>query len=202
MTTTQSEQRASARPLEIRQDHDDAPARLVGYAALFNAWSEDLGGFVERVAPGAFSAAIERDDVRALVNHDRSIVIGRRAAGTLVLAEDEIGLRTEITPPDTSHGRDLVVSVRRGDVTGMSFAFRAVEDEWENLDGTGGPARRTLREVALQDVSVVTYPAYSGAEVALRAALEQRRPELEAARARARAQHARRLRTELAARAV
>ena len=108
---------------------DDQPDRLTGYAAVFNSLSEDLGGFRERIAPGAFKRTLnDNADVLALVGHKRDLPLGRTASGTLTLAEDDRGLRIAIDLPDTSYARDLRASVKRRDITGMSFGFSVAED--------------------------------------------------------------------------
>lgn len=139
--------------------------KIVGYAAVFNS-PTDIGGlFREQIRPGAFKEAIERDDVRALIDHDSTLVLGRNKAGTLRLQEDAHGLRIEIDPPDTQYARDLIVSMERGDITQMSFGFIARKQEW---DDTQDPPLRTVLDVELFDVSVVTYPAYPDTSAALR----------------------------------
>lgn len=138
---------------------------LVGHAAVFNT-VVDLGFFSERIAPGAFKKTLaDNADVRALFNHDANIILGRTKSGTLKLREDDTGLLSEISMPDTTHGRDLMVSVKRGDVDQMSFAFQAVQEEWDESD-PNNPIR-TLKEVKLFDVSPVTYPAYPTTDVGI-----------------------------------
>lgn len=129
-----------------------------GYAAKFNRLSQNLGGFVEQIAPGAFAKTIQEADVRALFNHDPNIVLGRNKAGTLRMSEDGTGLYYEVDMPDTTVARDLVESMRRGDISQSSFGFATVSDEW-GFTEQDFPLR-TLGEVKLYDVSPVTYPAY------------------------------------------
>ena len=151
------------RDVEVREAKpgSKSPGGFSGYAAVYGARSLDLGGFVEVIEPGAFDAAIAEDDVRALINHDRNLVLGRSkaGAGTLSLSSDEVGLRTEIDElPDTSYARDLVELLRRGDVDQMSFGFVTIRDRWETEED--GTELRTLLEARLFDVSPVTFPAY------------------------------------------
>ena len=159
---------------------DDKPSKISGYAARFNVLSENLGGFREKIAPGAFTKSLaEGADVRALVNHDPNLVIGRNTAGTLKITENKTGLKVQIQPPDTQAGRDIVTSIERGDIDGMSFGFRTISDSWERVDDED---IRTLKEVKLRDVSTVTYPAYPDTSVAVRsldAHKETMKPKLE-----------------------
>ena len=144
--------------IEVREADADGPL-IVGYAAVFNQLSENLGGFRERIAPGAFRESLAAgDDVRALWEHDPQYVLGRNVAGTLTLAEDRQGLRVAIRPPATTWAADLMTSMRRGDVNQMSFGFSVPKggDSWEMVDGT---QIRTLKRVRLADVSVVASPA-------------------------------------------
>lgn len=159
---------------EVRVDSTGEKPTIRGYAAVFNQLSEDLGGFREQLATGAFSDAMANSDVRALVNHDANLVLGRNKSGTLVMREDATGLYVEITPPDTQAARDLVLLMARGDVNQMSFAFTvAKEDQTWTREGTG-PWLRTIKKVSrLYDVSVVTYPAYAQTSAAVRALTEQ-----------------------------
>jgi HK97 family phage prohead protease len=147
------------------------PARLVGYAAVFNKLSEPIMGyFREKIAPGAFSGALARgDDVRALVEHEGGLqTLGRTESGTLTLTENRKGLKAEIELPDTQAGQDVAKLVGRGDLSQMSFGFVATREEWyENKEGDM-PIRTVLAVDPLIDVSVVAYPAYPQTEVALR----------------------------------
>lgn len=153
------ERRYTGKPVEIRTT--DNSMVISGYAAVFNSFSEDLGGFVERIAPGAFSNILH-DDVRALWNHDPNHVLGRTVSGTLKLRQDEVGLFYEIQPPNTQAARDLRELILRGDVDQSSFGFTIAEDgdTWDrDEDGT---VIRTITTVnKLYDVSPATYPAYT-----------------------------------------
>lgn len=141
--------------------------RLTGYAALFDSLSEDLGGFKEKIERGAFADSIANGDVRALFNHDTSAVLGRTTAGTLRLAEDKKGLKFELDLPNTTPGRDVKESVRRGDVTACSFGFVTLEEGWERGDKTGNDIR-ILKKVRLLEVSPCVFPAYPATSVAVR----------------------------------
>ena len=150
---------------EVRAGDDGSP-RIVGYAAVFDSLSDDLGGFQERISVGAFTRALrDKPDVRALINHDPNLILGRTKSGTLTLAANQKGLLYTVDPPDTQYARDLQASMKRGDVDQSSFAFRTVKDEW-NVEN--GIPTRTLLDVDVFDVSVVTYPAYPDTESSLR----------------------------------
>lgn len=177
---------------EVRFDETGDKPMIRGYAATFNNLSEDLGNFREQISTGAFTEAIGNSDVRALVNHDANLVLGRSKSGTLVMREDATGLYVEITPPDTQASRDLMELMRRGDVNQMSFAFTVgKEDQTWTRDGSG-PWLRTIKKVnRLYDVSVVTYPAYPQTTAAVRALQEREADDTAAllAAAQALAQH-------------
>ena len=157
---------------EIRINESDGGTCIEGHAAVFDSWSETLGGifpFKEKVRKGAFEESIGRDDIRALFNHDPNCVLGRNRAGTLELVEDDVGLRVRITPPDTSWARDITTSIRRGDISQMSIGFVVEDDEWSSKDGID---TRELKKVRLFDVSPVTFPAYTATDVGVRAMQE------------------------------
>ena len=158
--------------VEIEVRAEGASPMIRGHAAVFEKLSEDLGGFREKIAPGAFANSLA-GDVRALFNHDANLVLGRTTAGTLRLSEDKKGLAVEIDPPDTETARHIMESMRRGDVTQMSFGFRTIKDQWER-GAAGKPDTRTLLDVELFDVSPVTFPAYPQTDVAVRSLSEWR----------------------------
>ena len=158
------EKRAFHCNLEIRGS--DQGTTIEGYAAVFDSLSEDLGGFREIIVGGSFKRTLKAGaDVRALVDHDPSKILGRNKAGTLTLREDDHGLKVRIKPPDTTAGRDVVESLRRGDLDQMSFAFSVVSDSWQTIDGE---EVRTITDVDLHDVSVVAYGSYTDTTVAVR----------------------------------
>jgi len=148
------EQRVMVSDLEVRSEDG---MTLEGYAAVFNSRSENLGGFTETIAPGAFSQTLKaRNDIKLLWNHDTSAVLGSTRAGTLELREDEKGLRVMAELPDTTLGRDISYLVKRGDIDSFSFGFSVMEDSWNSAGN-----ERTLESVRLFEVSLVSFPAYS-----------------------------------------
>jgi HK97 family phage prohead protease len=156
-----------------RRAAEDGKVSVAGYAAVFGELADIGGWFSETLARGAFTETLKTADVRAYFDHDRGRVLGRSTAGTLRLAEDAKGLHVEIDLPDTTDGRDVATLIERGDVTGMSFGFRVLREEWDETEKT---PKRTILEVALHEVSIVSEPAYDGATIALRS-LEQARKE-------------------------
>lgn len=159
------ELRIAPAQIEVRASPDDSGQPVIsGYAAVFNQLSEDLGGFREMIRPGAFRKTLKESDARALWNHNPDYVLGRSSAGTLALREDDHGLKFEVTPPDTTWARDLLVTMQRGDVNQMSFSFSAVKDRWMQ----GDTQQRELIEVRLYEVSPVTFPAYPQTDAAVR----------------------------------
>jgi len=167
------ERRCFVSTLGIEKREAGTKAQIVGHAAVFNKLSENLGGFKERIAPGAFKKAIKTSDARALINHESRLILGRQSAGTLTLAEDDEGLLSRIDPPDTTYANDLMISLRRRDIQEMSFGFTVSAEEWDGLE-TEMPTRTLLEVKDLFDVSPVTFPAYQDTEVALRSLREAR----------------------------
>lgn len=152
------ETRTNQTSFEIRELEGSDGMTFEGYASVFNSESEDLGGFRETVAPGAFKRSLRsRNDIKLLWNHDTGAVLGSTRAGTVTLVEDERGLKVRAQLPNTTLGRDTAELIRRGDVDSMSFGFSVIKDTWDE-SGTN----RTLNAVRLHECSVVAYPAYSG----------------------------------------
>lgn len=166
--------------VRLRAIGEGQSPQIAGHAAVFDQLSEDLGGWRERILPGAF-ARVLRDDVRALFNHDPNFVLGRNRAQTLRLTEDDYGLAVEIDPPTgVSWVDDLTRSMARGDINQMSFGFTVGEgQEWALMPD--GSMIRTIREFSgLFDVSVVTFPAYPQTDAGLRSHVEAIRARLQA----------------------
>jgi HK97 family phage prohead protease len=162
------ERRFLAAPLcraQVVARAEGEPPKITGYAAVFynsadagtqyELWSD----LVERIMPGAFDRALREDDVRALFNHDPSLLLGRTEPGTLKLAVDAVGLRYEIDPPATQLGRDVAESIKRGDLSGSSFSFIADAVTWRKQ--ADAPTVREVVSVRLFDVGPVTFPAYT-----------------------------------------
>jgi len=155
----------------LRQSADgDGSIGFTGHAAVFDERTligTEQFGFWEEIAPGAFRKTLKEADVRFLVNHNPDAVLARNRAGTLRLAEDDVGLSVDADLAPTQTGRDLATLLERGDVTQMSFAFRVVKEDVVGSEDDLPVFR--VGEVELFDVSAVTYPAYESTDAALRA---------------------------------
>ena len=148
------------------EETEDKRDVVVGYGSIFNSRSENLGGFYEYISPSAITQeTIDNSDVRALINHDESLILARSTSGTLNLNVDEKGLKYEFDIPETSYGKDLAINMKNGNITQSSFAFTVAEngDEW-STDEDGNDVRTITKIDKLYDVSPVTYPAYRMAE--------------------------------------
>jgi HK97 family phage prohead protease len=158
------ERRFTSVPVELRTKQDTH--RIGGYAAKFRSMSQNLGGFVEVIAPAFFNDSRSRGwpDVMARYNHDDNMLLGTTGGGTLRLMVDETGLDYEVDLPESRS--DIAELVSRGDVRKSSFAFRTLEDEWSTTD-QGFPLR-TLITGALVDVAPVNSPAYLDTSTGLR----------------------------------
>lgn len=158
----------------------DATPVFTGHAAVFNTRTA-IGnpltwGFYEEIAEGSFTKTLNEGDARFLVDHDTALLVARVSAGDLRLAEDDIGLAAEAElDVELSYVRDLARNLERKRITGMSFGFRVVKDDWttETVSTSDGQEAevevRTIREVELFEVSAVTFPAYDETDAALRA---------------------------------
>ena len=163
--------RSIASNFTTREDGEDL--KIEGYFAVFNS-NYDIGpGMSESIAPGAFGNTLA-EDIRALVNHDTTLVLGRTSAHTLELREDERGLwgRISINPKDTD-AMNLYERVKRGDVSQCSFGFEIVREDTEISEN--GDVHWTIQEVRLFEVSCCTFPAYESTNISAR---EEQRKEI------------------------
>ena len=158
--------RSIASQFETREA--DGELSIEGYFSVFNSIYELWPGATESVAPGAFAETLG-NDIRALVNHDSTLVLGRNKAGTLELREDSHGLwgKVKVNPND-GDAMNLYERVKRGDVDQCSFGFMIEDEETEFRDD--GSIHWTIRKVNLFEVSVVTFPAYEETSVSARKA--------------------------------
>jgi uncharacterized protein len=154
--------------VEVRAEGDGMTFR--GYAAVFNSWSEDLGGFRERIRPGAFDKSMaQKRAIKMFHNHNSDIVLASTRAKTLTLTSDERGLVAEAQLPDNYWGIYVRDAVKRGDIDSMSFGFQAIADEWSK-DFT----ERELSEIRLFEVSDVSgWPAYPATSASVRELAEE-----------------------------
>lgn len=166
MDRTTKQTRSLQTNITATRAEQDSEMYIEGYFAVFNTETELWRGAFESISPGAFDETLS-NDIRALINHDTSLVLGRNKAGTLELKVDSHGLwgRIKINPNDTD-AVNLYERVKRGDVDQCSFGFNVIEEETEWRDD--GTVKWTLKKIDLHEVSVVTFPAYEGTGVQAR----------------------------------
>lgn len=149
------------------REEGDSP-HISGYFAVFDSIYEIAPGMSESIAPGAFSRTLS-GDIRALINHDTTLVLGRTKAGTLELREDARGLWGDVTiNPKDGDAMNLYERVKRGDVDQCSFGFEIVSEETDFRPD--GSVHWTITEVNLFEVSACTFPAYEATSISARAA--------------------------------
>lgn len=168
------ERRATRSPVEFRAaTTDGAMPGCRGYALKWEMYSQNLGGFVEQVGRDSLRRFLLDDgDVMARYLHSDEHLLGRTSSGTVALTADDTGLMYDIAElPDTTSGRDLAVLLERGDVTGSSFAFYALDEAW-GVTEDGFPLR-TLLAIRLIDVAPVNSPAYLDTSAAVRSLAER-----------------------------
>ena len=152
---------------ETRDDSEEL--RIEGYFAVFNSNYEIAPGMSESIAPGAFSRTLQGGDIRALINHDTTFVLGRTKAHTLELHEDARGLWGSIAiNPNDSDAMNLYERVKRGDVDQCSFGFMIVSEESDFRED--GSVHWTIKDVDLFEVSACTFPAYKETNISARCA--------------------------------
>ncbi len=148
--------------LRAEDGEGDEPSRLVtGHAAVFNKLSQELWGFREKIAPGAFAESLREDDAFALWQHDTSTVLAGTRNDSLRMSEDKKGLAFEFDTAKTVPGDTALENIRSGLITQMSFGFNVVKDSWEYPDDQRKLPTRTLEQVRVFDISPVTFPAYT-----------------------------------------
>jgi HK97 family phage prohead protease len=158
--------RAVSTDFQTREENDTP--HITGYFAVFNSTYEIGSGMTESIAPGAFAGTLA-GDIRALVNHDSTLVLGRTKAHTLELKEDERGLWGDITiNPEDRDAMNLYERVKRGDVDQCSFGFDIVSEDTDYKDD--GSIHWTITEVRLYEVSCCTFPAYEQTNISARSA--------------------------------
>lgn len=190
-----------AHPVKMEARADAEPV-ISGYGAVaydgtpdteYELWDYAGDRAVERIMPGAFNDAISRpDDVRGLFNHEPDNLLGRTTSGTMNLSIDSRGLKYEIKPGKTTIATDVQEHLKRGDVTGSSFAFTVDEERWtETTSGDTSLAVREILKVTLYDVGPVTYPAYDATSAGMRKAgdVAEAKESREAHRRKQAAQH-------------
>ena len=174
-------------PAKMQVRSDDSGPVIACHFAVFNTPTELRPGCIEQIAPGAFASSLGLD-VRALINHETRLVLGRTLVGTLSLREDEIGLYGEIKINEhDSDAMNLYARVQRGDVSQCSFGFDIVAEDYV-VSPDGQTCTWTIRDVILYEVSVVTFPVYEATSAIARASddatslkksrLERRKKEL------------------------
>jgi hypothetical protein len=160
----EQEVRTNSVDFEVRAEGDGMT--FTGYASVFNSPSEDLGGFVEYVAPGAFKRSLQsRNEVKLLWNHDAGEPLASLRGGTMTLVEDNRGLKVTASLPNTTRGRDIAELLRTKVIDSMSFGFNVIRDSWASDGKT-----RTLESVRLFEVSIVSFPAYAATVAQVRSA--------------------------------
>lgn len=161
--------RSMPHKFEIRADEETGELYISGYFAVFNSDYEMWEGATESIAPGAFSDTIS-GDVRCLINHDTTLVLGRTLSGTLTLKQDEKGLWGEVKINDKDQDAvNLYERVKRGDVNQCSIGFDILKETYTEDENTGN-VHWTIEAVKLYEVSIVTFPAYEDTEVSARKA--------------------------------
>lgn len=169
MNRNMRQMRSAQHDFKIRADEETGELYISGYFSVFDSNYEIWDGATESIAPGAFDGALD-DDIRCLINHDTTLVLGRTAAETLTLKTDEKGLWGEVRINQKDQdAMNLYERVKRGDVNQCSFGFDILNEEYTENEHTGD-VHWTIKSVKLYEVSIVTFPAYEDTEVSARKA--------------------------------
>ena len=153
---------------EVRAETEGDKPIIEGTAAIFNKRAMIRPGVYEEIKTGAFDEALKASDVRALFNHNPSLILGRQSAGTLELRVDRKGMHYKILPPDTQMAKDVIISIKRGDITGSSFSFDVAVDGAEFRMIKDGVLRTVNVFAEIGDVGPVTYPVWEETKSAAR----------------------------------
>ena len=154
--------------LQLRALDGPAPGIISGYAAVFESYSEDMGGFREKISRYAVdNSQLNGADIRVLADHDTARVLGRTRSGTAKVGADTQGIYFEAQLPDTSYARDLWASMERGDISQASFGFYVAAEDWSE-DEAHRPVRTITQIERIVEVSVVAVPAYPDTGVAIK----------------------------------
>lgn len=163
-------QKRSSDKGELRMSFDDGFPRLIGRAVPYGEISlnpiPENRYMKEKIKPGAFKRSIEEDEILCLWDHEMKYVLGRKGNGSLKLSENESGVYFECIPPDSTWAKDLVTSIKRQDINSMSFSFSIYREAWEKENGR---YIRNVNEGKLHEISVTTFPVYTGSQVVARA---------------------------------
>lgn len=169
MNRDMRQMRSTPHDFKIRADEETGELYISGYFSVFDSNYEIWDGATESIAPGAFDGALG-DDIRCLINHDTTLVLGRTAAETLALKIDRKGLWGEVRINQKDQdAMNLYERVKRGDVNQCSFGFDILNEEYTENEHTGD-VHWTIKSVKLYEVSIVTFPAYEDTEVTARKA--------------------------------
>jgi HK97 family phage prohead protease len=175
-TTREVRSFTAARPFTVRTTADGSK-QISGYALIWNSPSVDLGGFTEICDPGMLTRTLrESPDVLMLRDHKQELLLGRTTAGTLQLNVDSTGLAFTVTLPQTAIGEDTYENVKLGNLSGCSFGFTTVQDDF-SIDNDGNVVR-TLLDVDLFEISITSFPAYQDTSVSARSRAQELRTAL------------------------
>jgi uncharacterized protein len=169
--------------MELRADKSSGKMVISGRPVVYNSLSKDLGGFKEVLVPGCFDESLDDPEIYCAWNHDNSQVLGRISAGTLELSSDSVGLSMRCELPNSPLGQNAFESVRRKDVSKMSFGMYVLGDAWDVATDKRGQKfeRRSVTRAQLFEISCVTTPAYDTSSVSARSLFPDGAPERKAA---------------------
>lgn len=163
--TEKKEVRTQLNDVEIRDDEGSGRV-ITGYPIVFNKPSENLGGFIEYVEPGALKN-VSMENVYLIYGHEFNNVLARKDAGTLELSIDKTGLLFKATLPNTTLANDVLENIRVGNIQGMSFGFTVADDSWEYGKDDDPDIRRIKQIDELFEITLTPIPAYKDTTVAI-----------------------------------